>query len=52
MENYGGEFVKRLAAAYIAADGDNRAIIRSAFKDIWNRYAAMAERMAKKGVIV
>jgi hypothetical protein len=44
MENYGGQFVTRLAAAYIAADDDNRAIIRTAFQAIWSRYAEIAER--------
>lgn len=44
MEASGGEFVNRLAAAYIAADDDNRAIIRTAFRSIWSRYAAMGNK--------
>ena len=44
METFGDEFVKRLAAAYFAADDDNRAIIRTAFRDIWIRYAAMGNK--------
>jgi hypothetical protein len=43
MESRGGNFVQKLAAAYIAADDDNRAIIRTAFSDLWARYAKMAE---------
>jgi hypothetical protein len=47
MEIYGGQFVKRLAAAYVAADDDNRAIIRTAFQSIWSRYYEIAERSWK-----
>jgi len=43
MEKFGGNFVQKLAAAYIAADDDNRTIIRSAFAAIWARYRKMGE---------
>lgn len=38
MEKKGGEFVKKLAAAYVAADDDNREKIRNAFSEIWEKY--------------
>jgi len=47
MQSFGGSFAQRLASLYIAADDDNRAIIRTAFQDIWNRYAAMGNREEK-----
>jgi hypothetical protein len=43
METYGGSFVQRLAAAYIAADDDNRARIRTAFSDLWAKYRKLGE---------
>jgi hypothetical protein len=48
MQTRGGNFVSKLAAAYVAADDNNRAIIRSAFADIWARYAKMAETNLSK----
>jgi hypothetical protein len=42
MKRYGGSFVQALAEAYICADMQNRARIRSAFADYWDRYSAMA----------
>ena len=47
MQERGGNFVQKLAAAYIAADDDNRARIRTAFSDIWARYCKMGETTAK-----
>jgi hypothetical protein len=47
METHGGNFVQKLAAAYIAADDNNRQIIRSAFAGIWARYRKMGETTTK-----
>jgi hypothetical protein len=43
MEKLGGNFVQKLAAAYVAADDDNRTIIRSAFAAIWAKYRKLGE---------
>jgi len=42
MQKYGGSFIKALAAAYIAADPENRALIISTWWPDWQRYQAMA----------
>jgi hypothetical protein len=43
MEKLGGNFVQKLAAAYVAADDDNRTIMRSAFAAIWAKYRKLGE---------
>ena len=43
METRGGNFVQKLAAAYVAADDDNRARIRTAFSDLWAKYRKLGE---------
>lgn len=42
MREHGSHFVKMLAALYIAADSDNRQIIRNAWPELWARYEAMS----------
>jgi len=44
MQYHGGAFVKALADAWFHADADNRARLRAAFPDIWDRYAELAAR--------
>jgi len=41
MQTYGGNFIKRLADTYVAADPDNRERIKEAFSEYWDRYLAM-----------
>jgi hypothetical protein len=38
MENYGGGFASRIAAAYYVADLGNRAKLLSTFEDLFRRY--------------
>lgn len=45
MRKYGGNFVKHLAALYIAADPDNRERIKDAFVEVWMKYLAMSMDM-------
>jgi len=45
MQTYGGNFVKHLAATFIAADEDNRETIKTAFVDYWMKYLAMSMNM-------
>ena len=49
MQKYGGSFIQRLAAAFIAADPENKGIIKGAFEADFNRYLAMAEAMQEVG---
>ena len=42
MIKYGGSFIRALAAAYIAADPDNRNLIRATWGYDWQSYQAMA----------
>lgn len=42
MKGFGGGFMKALAEAYLRGDGGNRAIIRAAFREYWEKYAKMA----------
>lgn len=43
MAVYGGSFVKNIAAAARSADGDNYAKLKSAFPEIWERYATFVK---------
>lgn len=43
MTRYGGEFSKRLAHAWFAADPDNRAKLEAAFGDLFANYAEFVE---------
>ena len=45
MQKYGGNFIKTLAGAYIAAGDDNRKIIRDAFSEYWKKYAEMGAKV-------
>jgi hypothetical protein len=47
MEKYGSSFIRALAAAYIAADPDNRGKIRDTWILEWHQYTHMAEDTAK-----
>ena len=42
MQKYGGGFIKRLAAAYIAADPLNKGKLRGTFEAEFDRYYMMA----------
>jgi 2-oxo-4-hydroxy-4-carboxy--5-ureidoimidazoline (OHCU) decarboxylase len=41
MQRFGGGFVKALAEAFQRADTENRARIRTAFPEYWDKYALM-----------
>ena len=43
MIEYGGNFVKRLAMAYRAADPENQARIKTAWPEYWEKYRGIAE---------
>ena len=49
MKELGGGFVKALAEAYLRGDHNNRFTIRSAFREYWDKYAAMAILSRKPG---
>lgn len=40
MRRFGGGFVQALAAAWVRADLDNRARIKAAFPELWEKYSA------------
>ena len=42
MKKFGGEFAKRLAFAYEAADSENRHILGRSFSELFQTYAEMA----------
>lgn len=42
MARFGGSFARNLAFAWMAADGENRARLRTAFPELLEQYAAMA----------
>ena len=42
MTRYGGNFIRHLAAAYTAADPENRRLIRETWPDNWEQYRSMA----------
>ena len=44
MEELGGSFVRALAAAWYAADENNRARLHVAFADYFERYRAIFEQ--------
>ena len=44
MDAYGGSFVKSIALAARVADSENYNRLRSAFPDLWDRYATYALR--------
>lgn len=51
MEVIGGSFVKSLAACYYCADASNKAKLRQAFGEYFERYERMfKEHKAKEGV--
>jgi len=43
MQKWGGSFVQRLSAAFIAADSENKGKLKNAFEAEFNKYLAMAE---------
>ena len=43
MQKRGGSFIQRLAAAFIAADPENKGKLKGAFEHEFNRYLAIAE---------
>jgi hypothetical protein len=45
MEKYGGSFVKALAEAYLRADAENRARLKAAFPEIFDRYRHIAAKV-------
>ena len=45
MQEIGGNFVKHLAATYIAADPENRERIQDAFPEIWESYLRLSLKM-------
>jgi hypothetical protein len=47
MEKYGGEFVQKLAAAYVKADSENRILIRLTWPNLWEKYSELAERLSQ-----
>jgi len=44
MQAYGGSFAKAIASAAMVADRENYLRLRSAFPDLWERYATYALR--------
>jgi hypothetical protein len=44
MLKYGGSFMKRLAAAFEAADSENRRKIKETWANDWNKYTEFAKR--------
>ena len=48
MIEYGGDFVKRLAMLYRVGDPDNRARIKAAFPEYWEKYRLMAKMKEKQ----
>lgn len=47
MKDHGGSFVRALAAAWTAADDSNKARLKEAFPDVWQRYERLAEKLTK-----
>lgn len=47
METYGGSFVKGLAHLYYKSDSVNRAIIKIAFNNYFDKYEKMAEEVSR-----
>lgn len=43
MQKYGGSFVKALAAAAMAADAHNLALIKMTWPEYWQQYTEMAK---------
>ena len=50
MQRNGGNFIQKLAAAFTAADSENRGKIKGAFGEEFNRYLVIAEWDAKREV--
>ena len=44
MQTYGGSFAKAIAAAAFAADSDNYVKLKTAFPELWERYAAFVKK--------
>jgi hypothetical protein len=42
MDRNGGNFIRHLSGAYIAADPGNRRLIRETWAEEWEKYRAMA----------
>ena len=47
MEKYGGGFASAIARSAQRADQSNYARLKSAFPDLWEEYAEMAEQVAR-----
>lgn len=48
VDKYGGEFVKRLADAYLAADPDNQRKIRTTWPEYWIKYVLYGTEKEEK----
>jgi hypothetical protein len=48
METYGGNFVKKLAQAFKAADSTNFQKLKNAFPEYWAEYGFVANGIAKE----
>jgi hypothetical protein len=46
MERHGGNFARKLALAYMAADEDNRRKLAEAFRDLFDSYTAALPKEA------
>ena len=42
MQVFGGSFIRRLADCYQVADDENRARLKTAFSDLWEKYEDLA----------
>lgn len=48
MERQGGAFLRALAAAYFAADPENRWRIRETWHEEWGKYEAIAHKAPRR----
>jgi len=48
MINFGGDFVRRLGMLHRVGDPDNRARIKAAFPEYWEKYRLMAKMKEKQ----
>jgi hypothetical protein len=48
MERMGGRFAGHIARAYYAADSDNKARLRAAFWELFEKYHAMYQQISQQ----